>query len=253
MTMPTPAAIESEVARHYAHGSLEQAILAALAAAGKDPERLAPLDLAAADEFHIGGLAATRAFAARLAFPAGAQVLDVGCGIGGPARVLAAEGGCRVTGIDLTAEYVRVAEALSRRVGLGDLTAFRQASALALPFADASFDGALMMHVGMNVEDKPRLMAEVRRVLRPGALFGIYDVMRTADGELAYPMPWAAGPATSFPAAPAAYRRMLKAAGFKVVAERNRAAFAIAFFQESRAKAAAGGGPPPLEIGRAHV
>jgi SAM-dependent methyltransferase len=141
-----------------------------------------------------------------------------------------------------------VAESLSRRVGLAERTAFRQASALALPFADASFDGALLMHVGMNIEDKPRLFAEVRRALRPGARFGVYDVMRTADGELAYPVPWASAPATSFLAAPADYRRMLKAAGFKVVAERNRAAFAIAFFQEVRAKAAAAGGSPAVGI-----
>lgn len=239
-------AIEASVARHYTHGDLEQVLLASLAAAGKGLDRLTAADLAAVDEFHIGGLPATVSFADQLAFKPGAQVLDVGCGIGGPARYFAGERGCRITGVDLTEEYVKVAESLSRRVGLAQSTAFRHASALALPFPDASFDGAVMMHVGMNIEDKPRLFAEVRRTLRPGAVYGVYDIMRTADGDLAYPVPWAATPATSFPRTPADYRRMLKDAGFKIAAERNRSAFAIAVFEESRAKAAAAGGPPAL-------
>jgi SAM-dependent methyltransferase len=234
------AAVEASVARHYTHGDLEQILLGALAASGMDLDRLTAADLAPIDEFHIGGLPATSSFADQLAFKAGAQVLDVGCGIGGPARYFAGERGCRVTGIDLTEEFVKVAESLSRRVGLAERTAFRHASALALPFPDASFDGAVMMHVGMNIEDKPRLFAEVRRALRPGAVFGIYDIMRMADGDLAYPVPWASTPATSFPRTPADYRRMLKDAGFKIAAERNRSAFAIAFFEEARARAAQG-------------
>ena len=117
-----------------------------------------------------------------------------------------------------------------------------------MPFPDASFDGAYMMHVGMNIEDKEKLAAEVARVLRPGAVFGIYDIMRTAPGDLAYPVPWAAAPDLSAVAEPQRYQSALEAAGFRVTAERNRRDFALAFFEELRAKNAAAGGPPPLGL-----
>ena len=120
------------------------------------------------------------------------HLLDVGSGIGGPARTFADAFGCRVTGVDLTEEFVEAANALTRRCGLSDRVSFRQASALALPFADASFDAATLIHVGMNIEDKAGLFAEVRRVLKPDARFGVYDIMRVAEGEIPYPMPWAA-------------------------------------------------------------
>ena len=99
-----------------------------------------------------------------------------------------------MTGIDLTEDYVRTAEALSRRVGLGGQVAYRQASAVALPFADAAFDGAYMIHVGMNVADKAALFAGVRRVVKQGGTFAVFDIMKTGDGELSYPVPWAARP-----------------------------------------------------------
>ena len=118
-----------------------------------------------------------------------AALLDAGCGTGQFA-VAFAERGCRVTGIDPTEKYVRAAEALARRVGLADRVSYRQGSALDLPFAPATFDGAFMRHVGMNIEDKARLFAEVRRVLRPGGFFGIYDVMREGgEGDLSFPVP----------------------------------------------------------------
>jgi SAM-dependent methyltransferase len=156
--------IDQSVADHYTHGTLETAILRALEAAGKDPDKLVHGDLAAIDEFHIGGRQATMDIATQIDLPKGARVLDVGCGIGGPARFFASECGWRIEGIDLTDEYVRVAEALSQRVGLGAKASFRQASATALPFPDATFDGAYMLHVGMNIADKKGVFAEVRRL-----------------------------------------------------------------------------------------
>ena len=239
--------LESTVARHYGHAALEHAILAALAAMGKDVAHLAPEDLAPVDEFHIGGRAATRDLADAMRLAPGMALLDIGCGLGGAARLFAAERGCRVTGLDLTEDYVRCAAALARRVGLAERTAFRQGSALALPFADAGFDAATLLHVGMNIADKARLFAEARRVLRPGGVFGIYDVMREGEGDLAFPLPWAAGPETSFVESAAAYRRGLEAAGFAVAAVRSRRAFAIELFRRPRAAAAAGG-PPPLGL-----
>lgn len=233
--------VEREVAGHYTHGALAEAIRQALVAAGKDPDRLTPEDLAPVDEFHIGGREATAALFAACAPGSGEHWLDIGNGLGGTARHLATAYGCRVTGIDLTEEYVEVATDLARRTGLDGQVTFRQGSALALPFAAASFDGASMLHVGMNIADKAALCGEVRRVLKLGGRFAVYDVMRLAEGELAFPVPWANGLATSFVATPEEYRAALGAAGFGIVAERDRAGFALDFFHAMQARIAAEG------------
>jgi len=239
--------IEQAVARHYAHGSLEQTILDALVAAGKDVNRLTPKDLAPVDEFHVGGRQATVAFAEQFGLWPGMRLLDVGCGLGGAARYFASEHGCQVTGIDLSGEYVAVANALAALVGLGDRVSCRQGSALELPFAPGSFDGAYMFHVGMNIEDKSRLFRELRRVLVPSGVFGIYDVMRLAPGDLHYPVPWTSSAEVSFVSDAEGYRRLLVAAGFEVVKERNRRDFALDVFGQMRARAASGG-PGPLGL-----
>jgi SAM-dependent methyltransferase len=239
--------IEERVAQHYARGGgMEERILAALAAAGKDIERLAPDDLAPIDEFHIGGREATAELMAPLRLAPGMRLLDVGSGIGGASRYLAHAFACRVSGIDLTEEYVQVAASLARRLGLADRLSYRHGSALTLPFGAGDFDGAYMLHVGMNVAAKDALFREVRRVLKPEGFFAVYDIMRTGDGGLRFPMPWAAGEETSFLAAPAEYRRWLEAAGFRLDHERDRRGFALDFFERLRARAASGSGPPPL-------
>lgn len=239
--------IEQVVARHYAHGSLEQTILDALAAAGKDLDRLTLKDLAPVDEFHVGGRPATVEFARQFEPKPDMRLLDIGCGLGGAARYFAQEHGCRVTGIDLSEEYVKVANVLAARVGLGERVCCESGSALALLFETGSFDAAYMFHVGMNIENKSRLFAEVRRVLTPSGVFGIYDVMRTAAGQLSYPVPWASGPESSFVEDAASYRQLLAAAGFEVVKERNRREFAQEIFAQMRAKGAAAG-PAPLGL-----
>jgi ubiquinone/menaquinone biosynthesis C-methylase UbiE len=203
---------------------------------GKGPERFTAMDLSTGDEFHLGGLPATTALAKDLGLAPGMQVLDVGCGIGGPARHFAEAHKCRVTGIDLTEEFVQVAAELTRRCGLADRVAFRHGSALDLPFDAATFDAATLIHVGMNISDKARLFEEVRRVLKPGALFCVYEVMRAGEGDLPYPMPWAQSVETSFVETPEAYRRLLSAAGFTIEREENRRAFVLDLAREMRAK-----------------
>ena len=240
---------ETQVQKHYSRSDLEQAILDALVASGKNIDRLEPGDLSPVDEFHTGGRQATVDFVGQIATTPGMHLLDIGCGIGGPSRFFAVERGCRVTGIDLTEDYVRTAEALARRVGLEGKVAYRQASALELPFNANSFDGAYMMHVGMNIEDKPRLFREVFRALKKGGWFAIFDIMRKAEGGLAFPVHWAASAETSFVVSPAEYRRGLEAAGFKIAKERDRADFARTFFRQVKEKLAESGGkPPPLGI-----
>jgi SAM-dependent methyltransferase len=232
------------VESHYTTGSLLGRIRRGLEQAGIDPDHTSAADLEPIDEFHIGGAAATGELLAQVPLDRQMAVLDIGSGIGGPARLIAERTGARVTGIDLTREFVETATALTALVGMDDRVAFRHGSALAMPFDDASFDLATLIHVGMNIDDKPRLMAEAARVLRPGAHFAVYEVMRTGEGDLAYPVPWAKTPETSFVATPDAYRAAATAAGFAPVAERNRRDFALDFFARMQARIAEHGMPP---------
>jgi SAM-dependent methyltransferase len=237
---------DSLIDRHYAHGALEQAIFSALAASGKDLSALSADDLAPVDEFHIGGRQATSDLAAQAGFSPGMRLLDIGCGLGGASRFFARRFACRVTGIDLTKDYVRVARELAARAGFGEEVGYETASALALPFAPETFDGATMLHVGMNIADKQRAFSEARRVLKPGGVFAIYDVMGDAEG-LAFPVPWASSAEASFVAGAATYRRLLSEAGFVVEKERSRAAVALDFLRKIQSRSAAGG-PPPLGL-----
>ena len=238
--------VERIVIEHYRHGALEEALLKGLAAAGKDPDKITADDLAPADEFHSGGRQATVDFAAAFGPKSGMHLLDIGSGLGGPSRYFAVHHGCRVTGIDLSDEFVAVAASLSRRVGVADRVDYRQASATQLPFADHSFDGAYMLHVGMNISDKAKLFSEVHRVLKPGGTFGIYDAMRVKDGPFTYPVPWASGDEANFIATPATYRALLTAAGFEVVKQRDRSQFVLEYSRTRLPKMR--GGPPPLGI-----
>lgn len=239
---------EHVVADHYTHGTLLDAIRSGVEALGKTPETITIDDLAPIDEFHIGGRQASEDFLIQLPLDAETHALDVGCGLGGGARYAASRFGCRVTGIDLTPEFIETGQVLCEWVGLHDQITLRQGSALEMPFDDGSFDAAYMMHVGMNILDKSGLFSEVSRVLKPGALFGVYDVMETGNSSLTFPVPWAETSATSALAAPEFYKSALEDAGFTVTAERNRRDFALDFFAELSAKAAAADGPPPLGL-----
>jgi SAM-dependent methyltransferase len=209
---------------HYGGADLADAILRALAGAGVDTSALGVRDLTAVDELHAGSVQATEHLLGRLELDAGSRLLDIGCGIGGPARVAASAYGCRTTGVDLTPEFVSTAAALTDRVGLQELVDFTVASGDELPFPDASFDRAMMIHVGMNVPDKGAVFTEVRRVLEPGGRFGIFEQMRCGEGELPYPMPWAEDDRSSFVASPEEYGALLEGAGFKVVLAEDRTA-----------------------------
>ncbi len=235
------------MAEHYTRPQLDETILGAMRRAGLDTEKLTPNDLAAVDEFHVGGLEATKAFSDFMGLKPGMRVLDVGCGVGGPARYFASEHGVRVTGIDLTEEFVRAAESLTKLVHLEDAASFEQGSALAMPFDAESFDAAYMFHVGMNIADKNALFQDVARVLKPGARFSIYDLMRMNDEPISYPVPWAMSGKTSFVVHIEGYRAALAATGFEVVHGRGRREFGIDFFERNIARTAQGG-PPILGL-----
>jgi SAM-dependent methyltransferase len=231
------------VSEHYGRPGLERDVLAAVAAAGLDPDALTATDLAPVDEFHLGGLPAMRELLALLDLDGGSRLLDVGSGIGGPARLAAADHGCAVVGVDLTPEFTETATALTARVGLAGLVSFTTADAVALPYDDGAFSAASLVHVGMNMPDKPGVFAEVRRVLAPGAPFVVFDQMRTGDAEPAYPCPWAGSAEQSFLGTVADYRDGLTAAGFVVESEQDRTTEALAFFAAMRAA-----GPQPLGL-----
>lgn len=238
----------SKIALHYGHGSLRSAIEHALGQQGLSPDTVSVDDLGPVDEFHIGGRAATLHFMDQLGIAPGQHWLDIGCGLGGAARFVSSTYGASVTGIDLTEDYVETGRVLCDWVGLADRVTLQTGSALNLPFAEGGFDGAYMMHVGMNIADKSALFAEIARVLKPAAQFGIYDVMQSRDDALVFPVPWASGPDMSFVATPETYLEALAKAGFELQKQTDRHAFAMTFFEKMKADMAARGGPPPLGL-----
>ena len=209
------------VTTHYGAGDLSEAILGALATAGADVEHLTADDLFPVDQLHAGGIASARYAIERLEIAPGTRLLDVGCGIGGPSR-LAATYDAQVTGVDLTPEFVDAATALTERVGLSETASFVATPGETLPFADGSFDAALMVHVGMNIPDKLALFTEVHRVLEPGGRFAVFDQMRTGEGALPYPMPWAEDRRSSFVETVSEYTAHLATAGFTVMEVEDR-------------------------------
>ncbi len=239
---------DKDVAKHYEHGNLLVAIKTALSKLGKTPKNVNIHDLAPVDEFHIGGRTASEHFLCQLGFGKNMHVLDIGCGLGGGARFSAHTTGAQVTGIDLTQEYIETGKVLNAWVGFEKQVILQCENALEMSFADACFDGAYMMHVGMNIPDKQALFTEVFRILKPGAQFGIYDIMKTGEEELSYPVPWAQGIATSHLSSETQYMQALVMAGFEVEGPTSRRDFALAFFAKMKANAQANGGPPPLGL-----
>jgi len=236
------------IANHYANRRLLDAIQYGLQEMGKTPSSVTVEDLGPVDEFHIGGRAATETFLDQLDLSVEHRVLDVGCGLGGASRFAAKRYGCSITGIDLTPEYIEAGEVLCSWVGMEDRIRLTTGDATATAFPDASFDRAYMLHVGMNIFEKTSLACELYRVLRPGGMLGIYDVMRMKEGEIEFPVPWATDADGSALGTPQEYAAALEAAGFRVISERNRRDYALEFFAEMQAKAANAGRPPPLGL-----
>lgn len=236
----------SEVTAHYTSGDLLARLEARLREDGVDPTRPTIDALAPYDHFHGRGVEATEDMANRLDVAATDHVLDVGSGLGGPARYFARRFGCRVSGIDLTAEFCKVARHLTSRVGLGlgERVSFKPGDALSMPFVDAAFDGAYSMNVSMNIADKRALYREIRRVLKPGGWLVLSEVVQGPGGEPDYPEPWARTAATSFLATAEETRANLAAAGFTIESERDTTEDALAYSARARAVVEAGGKPP---------
>jgi SAM-dependent methyltransferase len=228
----------TKVREHYSSTDLTDRIKSALATFTREGQKLTVDQLAPLDQFHTRGILATAELATAAGLDASTRVLDLGCGVGGPARYLAATFGCQVTGVDLSPGFIDAARYLTGRCGLSDQVTFQAGDAVHLPFQDAGFDTVFLQHVAMNIEDRAALYAEVHRILTSGGRFVTYDVV-LRDGDVVYPAPWARDGSTSFLLSEGDTRMALEQAGFKVALWRDDTQTAVDWF-----KAAMAGSPP---------
>ena len=235
-----------DVMTHYGStGALADAIVESLRNAGIDLANLQTSDLAAVDEFHIRGRKATLELAERMELGEQARVLDIGSGLGGPARTLAEVYGCHVTGIDLTQEFCDAAETLSRWVDLSDRVTFKQGDATNLPFDNDQFDAAMTIHVAMNIPDKKKMYLEARRVLKPGGIFAVYDVLQGEGGDVLFPVPWAREPSISHVVTSKKMESLLTDVDFQILNTYDSTDESQIWF-ESMTTRMAESGPPPV-------
>jgi ubiquinone/menaquinone biosynthesis C-methylase UbiE len=225
-------AMPDNIASHYTgDGELADRISESLQNSGKHLDRLKTRDLAPVDEFHIRGRPATIELAEQLSLHPEAMVLDIGSGLGGPARTIAETFECNVTGIDLTPEFCETANVMSNWVALGDKVNFLQGDATALPFEDDSFDAAITIHVAMNIARKDLMYAEANRVLRSGGRFGVYDVIQGEGGDIFLPVPWARTQEISHLSTSSEVRKLLNDAGFSIISEKDSSEESLEWFK----------------------
>lgn len=236
--------VHSKIIEHYAKSGLLERLEAALRTDGADPAHPTIEALAPYDHFHGCGLQATEDMAALVAVQPTDHLLDVGSGLGGPARWLSRRCGCRVTGVDLTPEYCAIAQHFTRLLGMESRVRFQVGNALSLPFDDGHFEGAYSMFVSMNIADKATLYREIHRVLKSGGWLVLSEIARGEADDITYPMPWAATATESFLSTPDNTRNELRSAGFEVEQVNNVLQRALEFGARSRAMVERGEKPP---------
>ncbi|MDE0392905.1 MAG: methyltransferase domain-containing protein [Rhodospirillales bacterium] len=241
-----------EITKHYTSGDLLARLEARLREDGFDPAHVTAEALAPYDHFHGRGLEATEDMAGLLQVAETDHILDVGSGLGGPARYMATRFGCRVSGVDLTAEFCDVARHLTALLGLEERVSIWQGDALAMAFADAAFDGAYSMNVSMNIADKRALYREIHRVLKPGAWLMLSEAAQGPGGEPDFPTPWARTASSSFLATEAETRTNLEACGFTIESLRDTTEAALAYGARSRALVEAGEKPSHRAVSLIH-
>jgi SAM-dependent methyltransferase len=232
------------IADYWAQGNIYQLIVAALAKASKSLDKLSVEDLAPVDHFHAHGLPATVELADRLPVQPNEHLLDIGCGLGGPARYFAKRFGCRVTGIDITRPFVEAGQRLTALLHMEDRVTVEHGNALQLPYPDAAFDGAYTQHVTMNVLDRPRFFAEACRVLKPGGSFALTEHGLGPKGEPHFPVPWSGDGSGSYLITPSETRHLLEAAGFGDIVIEDTADKYVAGYKAVIEKAEQGALPP---------
>ncbi len=239
---------EKHLKQHYQRPHLSDIISKALKDAGKTVTSYK--DTAALDEFHIRGREATRELARLADLTPGTAVLDLGCALGGPARLLAAEFDCCVTGLDVMEEYIEAAKMLTRMVGLTDRVDFQAGNMLGMPFDDESFDAVWSQHTFMNIEDKAHLFGEIRRVLRPGGRLIFNEVVSGSQSPVHYPVQWASDAAIDFLVPEAQMVERLETAGFEKIYWQDVTPVCAQWFQSvvERMGQRAKNAPPPVAL-----
>ena len=236
--------MNNSISKHYSTGGgLVDRVAGKFLQEGRVLAGLKTSDLAPIDEFHIRGRKATLELARQMSPGENDHVLDIGSGLGGPARTLAETCGCRVTGIDLTEAYCDAARVFSQWTGLEQLVEFQQGDATSMPFGDDCFDAAMTIHVAMNIRAKDRVYAEARRVIKPGGILAIYDVLQGEGGEVIYPVPWAREASISHLATPMEMESLLAGAGFRIRRVDDSTAQSQAWFEEMAARLKQAGPP----------
>jgi ubiquinone/menaquinone biosynthesis C-methylase UbiE len=235
------------VVAHYSSPGLYERIIAGLRAAGKNADAPQPEDLYPVDQFHGCNVDSTRSLMKSAAIPQGGKVLDVGGGLGGPARLIAKEAQCQVTVLDLTPDYATVGEKLTAISGMADHVKFKVGSALEIPFPDGTFDAVWTQHSTMNIADKRRLYSEIHRVLRPGGVYAFHDIFEGNGEPVYHPITWATDPSSTFLITPAAVRALLTELGFHERSFSDETANHLAWMA-ARAPATPPPAPPPLGL-----
>lgn len=235
---------ETQVEEHWAQGEVYPRIVSALRAAGKSLDSLTIDDLAPIDHFHARGFTATVELGDHLPVGPGDHVLDIGCGVGGPARYFAKRFGCRVSGVDITRPFVDAAQKLTALLHMTDQVLIQHGDGQRLPFPDGMFDGAYSQHVTMNVPDRDQFFAEAWRVLRPGAFFAITEHGLGPVGKPHYPLPWTTDGTGEWLVTPEHTRELLAQAGFDDVRIDDTGPEYVASYRQMSAVAEQGPLPP---------
>jgi SAM-dependent methyltransferase len=231
------------ISDHWGTGDVYARIMEAMEAASISPDTVTVEQLAPVDHFHARGFPATVELADVLPIRAGHHIVDIGCGIGGPARYLAERFGCRVSGVDITEPFVEAANQLTSLLKMGELVEVKLGDGQQLPFADGVFDGGYAQHVTMNIADRARFFAEAYRVLRPGAFFAITEHGLGSQGSPHYPVPWSEDGSGSHLVTPADTVRYLRDAGFVDVKVEDTGAKYLAGYRRAMELAAQGALP----------
>jgi SAM-dependent methyltransferase len=242
----SPTVAES-IADHWGRGDVYELIVSALEKAGKPLAALMVEDLAPVDHYHARGFPATVELADRLPIGAGDHLLDIGCGLGGPARYLARRFDCRVSGLDITASFVEAANRLTALLRMEDRVQVLLGDGHSLPYESACFDGAYALHVTMNVADRPRFFAEAWRVLRPGAFFALTEHGLGPEGNPHHPVPWSEDGSGAYLVTPEQTRALLEEAGFESIAIEEAGPKYLAGYKRA-VQLAERGGLPPLGV-----
>jgi len=235
---------EKAIADHWGTGDVYALIVSALRKMSKSLDGLTVEDLAPVDHFHARGFPATVELADRLPIKAGQHLVDIGCGLGGPARYIAKRFQCKVSGLDITEPFVEAANKLTALLRMEDQVTIEHGDGQRLPYVDASFDGAYTQHVTMNVANRPRFFAEAYRVLKTGAFFALTEHGLGPKGNPHYPLPWSADGSGAYLVTPSETRAFLEAAGFEDIVVEDTGAKYIAGYKAAIERAEKGVLPP---------